>query len=122
MVEFALVLPVLLLMGFGAIEFSRALTVQQVLTNAAREGARAGIVPNATKSDATNKVKENVTVGNIDPEAVAITVTPDVLYDATSGDDINVRVQVPYMDVTWLPVPRFLGDVILSSECTMRHE
>lgn len=39
-VEFALVLPVLLLILFGIIDFGRALNAQITLTQAAREGAR----------------------------------------------------------------------------------
>ena len=43
-VEFAIVLPVLLLILMGIIEFSFVLYDKAVLTNASREGARAGIV------------------------------------------------------------------------------
>ena len=43
-VEFAIVLPVLVLLLFGSIEFGLLLYNQQVMTNASREGARAGIV------------------------------------------------------------------------------
>ena len=43
-VEFAIVLPVLVLLLFGTIEFGLLLYNQQVMTNASREGARAGIV------------------------------------------------------------------------------
>jgi hypothetical protein len=43
-IEFAIILPVLLLLIFGIIEFSLLLYNKQVLTNASREGARAGIV------------------------------------------------------------------------------
>jgi len=39
-VEFALVLPALLLLVLGMIEFSRAYNTQLSITNAAREGAR----------------------------------------------------------------------------------
>jgi Flp pilus assembly protein TadG len=39
-VEFALVLPLLLLIVFGTIDFGRALNAQITLTQAAREGAR----------------------------------------------------------------------------------
>ena len=44
MVEFALVLPILLLILLGMIEFGIILYNQQVITNASREGCRAGIV------------------------------------------------------------------------------
>ena len=40
-VEFALLLPVLLLLVFGLIDFGRGLNAQVTLTQAAREGARA---------------------------------------------------------------------------------
>jgi Flp pilus assembly protein TadG len=39
-VEFALVLPILLLLVFGIVEFSRAYHVQSTLSGAAREGVR----------------------------------------------------------------------------------
>lgn len=40
MVEFALILPLLLMLVFGTIEFGRAYNAQNTLTHAAREGAR----------------------------------------------------------------------------------
>lgn len=43
-VEFALMLPLLVLLVFGIIEFSVLLFDKAVLTNASREGARSGIV------------------------------------------------------------------------------
>ncbi|RDU94554.1 TadE/TadG family type IV pilus assembly protein [Trinickia dinghuensis] len=44
LVEFAIVLPLLLLVVFGIIEFSLAIYDKAVITNASREAARAGIV------------------------------------------------------------------------------
>ena len=49
-VEFAVVAPVLFLLVFGMIEFGRMVMVQQVLTNASREGARVGILDGSTTS------------------------------------------------------------------------
>lgn len=39
-VEFAMLLPILIMLAFGIMEFGRAYNVQATLTNAAREGAR----------------------------------------------------------------------------------
>lgn len=49
MVEFALILPLFLLLIFGMIEFGFIFFNMQVLTNAAREGARYGIVAKTTR-------------------------------------------------------------------------
>ncbi len=43
-VELALVLPLLLLVLFGTVEYGTMMYDQAIITNAAREGARAGIV------------------------------------------------------------------------------
>ena len=52
LVEFALILPLFLLLLFGMITFSIALYDKTVLTMATREGARAGVmyVPNRTNN------------------------------------------------------------------------
>jgi Flp pilus assembly protein TadG len=51
MVELAIVLPLLLVVLFAIIEFSIALYDKAVLTNASREGARAGIVSQSPRVD-----------------------------------------------------------------------
>ena len=43
-VEFALLLPLLLILVFGIIDFGRMLNAQITLTEAAREGARASVL------------------------------------------------------------------------------
>jgi hypothetical protein len=48
-VEFAIVLPLLLLLLFGIVEFGFLLYNKAMITNAAREGARAGIVFDETR-------------------------------------------------------------------------
>src|SRR5690606_28464820 len=48
-VEFALVVPLLLVVLFGIIDFGFMLYDKAMLTNAAREGARAGIVLRETR-------------------------------------------------------------------------
>ncbi|MHA7153846.1 TadE/TadG family type IV pilus assembly protein [Arthrobacter sp. TMN-50] len=45
-VEFALILPILLLLVFGTVEFGRAYNTQVTLTHAAREGVRAMAIHN----------------------------------------------------------------------------
>jgi Flp pilus assembly protein TadG len=52
-VEFALVLPLLLLVIAGIVDFGRALFTQVILTNAAREGARAAIFTSITPGPQT---------------------------------------------------------------------
>ena len=48
LIETALTLPLLLLVSVSIFEFGRAYQMTQVLTNAAREGARVAVLPGST--------------------------------------------------------------------------
>ncbi len=51
LVEMAFVLPVFMMVTLGIVEFGRAMMVGQLVTNAAREGARLGIIDGNTNND-----------------------------------------------------------------------
>ena len=50
-VEFALVLPVIILLMMGGLELGRAVMVDHVLEEAARAGCRVAVFENSTKQD-----------------------------------------------------------------------
>lgn len=120
--EFAMVLPLIMMLGLGIVEFSRAMTVQQILTNAAREGAREAVLPDSSVAEVRDLIAANVRTGRIDPNAVEVTLNPASLSGVKSGVTITVNLQVPYGDVSWVPMPKYLANAVLSSECAMRHE
>jgi Flp pilus assembly protein TadG len=73
LVETAIMLPILLLVCVGIFEFGRAFQTWQVLTNAAREGARIAILPNATTAEVQARVVQYVTAGQL-PNTPTVTV------------------------------------------------
>ena len=96
--------------------------VQQLLTNAARSGARVAVIDGATASGATSTVSNYLEGGSVDPQDLTITITPKNLAKTDTGDAISVAVSVPYDDISWLPAPWFLGGTTLKANCTMRRE
>ena len=89
-VEFALILPILLLLVLGLVEFSRVFNVQISLSNAAREGARVMAIendPGLARSAATAaapSVNPSVAAGDITVNnctATIKTVTMTINYD-----------------------------------------
>lgn len=118
-VEFAVVAPVFLLLVFGIIEFGRMVMVQQVITNAAREGARQGIIPGSSSSQVNKTVSTYLTGTSIGGATTSVSPDPAA---ATYGQAITVTVSVPFTSVSWLPAPFFLGNSTLKSSCTMRSE
>jgi Flp pilus assembly protein TadG len=65
LVEFALVLPMLLLVVLGIAEFGFIFQRYEVVTNAAREGARMAVLPGYTTADVTARVRVYVTQGRV---------------------------------------------------------
>lgn len=75
LVEFALILPIVLLVLVGTIEVSRILFVYSNLTNAAREGARYGMVDPGDYSGINTRVLETLILTL--PENVSVNIKYD---------------------------------------------
>jgi Flp pilus assembly protein TadG len=123
-VEFAIVAPIFFLLIFGMIEYGRLVMVQQVLTNATREGARRAILQDATVSSVTTVVRNYLTNSSINGNNpnLTISVTPDPQTAGPSDESITVSVSLPFRDVSWLPSPLFLNATTLNSSSVMRRE
>ena len=119
-VEFALVAPILITLVLGMIEVGRAVMVQQLLVNATREGARAAVLETATVSSVKTYVQDYLSGMSIAITSDKIAVQPDPV-TATSNTPISVSVSVPYSDVNWLPVPKFVSGNLQAST-SMRLE
>lgn len=109
-VEFALILIPLVLLVFGAIEFSTLIYDKAMITNASREGARAGIVysyPNRiSDAEIVNVVNtycsnHMISLGGDSPVGTTITRTGN-----SSGDSLTVTVSYVYQ---FLILPSFMS-------------
>jgi Flp pilus assembly protein TadG len=103
-VEFAFVLPLLLLLTFGIIEFGFFVYNKQIITNAAREGARIGIIATqprvpASGADSITSIVDAycsnylVTFGNT---SSAVTTVTGYAPDAGFGSNLSVKVDYEY--------------------------
>lgn len=120
LVEFAMVAPVFFLFMVGAIEFGRAIMVQEVLTDASREGARVGILDGSTTSDVAAAANSYLSAMSI--SGTTVTVSPLNPGSSPSGTQVTVTVSVPYNSVTWVPAPWFLGGATLKASTAMMRQ
>jgi len=89
-VEFAIILPLLVILVFGIIDVGLLLYNKQVITNASREGARAGI----TRSTSIENVVENYCLHRLFPDG---TLPSDIAISGENGDFQNdLKVTVTY--------------------------
>jgi Flp pilus assembly protein TadG len=126
-VEAAIILPVFLIFLFGIFEAGRFLNTRQVLTNAAREGARLAVTPLTgtntlpTTSEIQDRVNEYLASANI--TGATTTVNPAVSVVTGSVTTVYTQVQVQKVyDV--LTVPYFFNilQIPLTGEALMRNE
>lgn len=134
-VEVAIVLPLLILVIFGIIEFSLLLYNKQVITNAAREGARVGIIVRTPPRDSgqeNQEIKDTiknyarnylVTFGSDTLEDDDITISRQGM---TFGDDLEVVVDYEYkFFVLNNPISQIwggIGPINFSATSIMRME
>lgn len=120
MVEFALVSPLFLCLIVGIIEVGRAVVVQQLLTNASREGARyAGYDSTTQTSTVTNAVSAYLSDVGINGATTAVSPS---LATVADGQPVTVTVSVPFTRVSLLPTPILLGNKTLQASTVMCRE
>src|SRR5829696_5063466 len=80
LLEMAMTLPLLLLVSVAIFELGRAYQTQQILTNAAREGARMAVLPDASTANIQTRVRDYLAMGQL---SNVNTATVNVITTAT---------------------------------------
>jgi Flp pilus assembly protein TadG len=119
-VEFAVVGPLLFAMVLGLVEFGRAIMVEQTLVSAAREACRVAVLAGTTEEDVSDRATASLSACGI--TNFTLTMSPEQPSSAAEGTPITVTITVPFNNVTWLPIPLYLGGKNLSASSVMRRE
>ena len=129
LVEFGFILPLLVVITFGIIEFGVLIYNQQIITNASREGARAGIVASATRlpdtgANSIDSVVQKYCATYLVTFGAQNSPTTVVTHPNTSfGNPLTVQVKYIY---SFLVIPNFIPAInkIKNMQATtvMRYE
>ena len=125
-IEFAIVLPLLVVLLFGIVEFSILFYDKAMITNASREGARAGIVysdPRPTDGDIAGVVTAYCGSNLITFGSGTVNTIVSRGGSGVSGDPLSVTVGYQY---DFLVLPNFVsalaGGINLTAQTVMRLE
>ena len=129
LLEAAITLPLILLVCVGIFEFGRAYQTWQVLTNAAREGARVAVISGTTDTDVTGRVRNYMQGGALPNYATAaVTIVHGV---PLTGSDLGTQVKIdyPFNFIVLNPVVRLVAPasttgspITMHSTAVMRNE
>ena len=133
LIETAMIMPLILLVSVSIFEFGRAFQTLQVLTNAAREGARIAILPNTTPSDVQSRVTtylQNGQLPNYNTAIVSVNQNATMSIGATTAAASVVTVNYPFSFMVLGPVANLVagggtlgsGPLNLTASTEMRNE
>ncbi len=120
--ETALVLPVLLLMAFGTVEFGHYFFVKHTLQGAAREGARRAIVSGAANTDINTSVQNAMSAAGYASNVYTITTSPANVASAASGSNVSVTVSCTWGTVGVRPMGLMSAGKNVNAVAVMRKE
>ena len=108
LVEAAITIPILLLISVAIFEFGRAYQTWEVVTNAAREGARVAILSGSSDADVRTRVNQYLTGGGLPTLGDSqIVLNRAVALTATSTAS-QVQVNYPFSFIVLNPVVRLV--------------
>lgn len=117
LVEFALIIPVLLLLVVGVMEFGLVINQYMVMAEAAREGARSAAL-GGSNDTVTTVVK--TAASSIDTSQLTISISPTTT--RIRGNGVTVIVKKPVKSITTMMSPFFPAGFMVQGSATMRVE
>ena len=129
LLETAITIPLILAVCVAIFEFGRAYQTWQVLTNAAREGARVAILAETTDAQVTTAVRTYMQSGQLPKyDTATVSVERTVPFGANTASKVTVT--YPFDFTVLNPVMRLLnseatagkGATMMTSSALMRNE
>ena len=132
LIEMALVLPLLMLIIMGIIDFGFLFREMNVVTNAAREGARAGVLPGySADANVSNRVQQYLNASGIPgtcPSATCVVSSPTITvspagFPSFQARDVRVTIFHRFSFLSpFSALVRSFSSVALTGRAVMRVE
>src|SRR5579872_2554321 len=94
--EMLLVLPMLLMLSLGVVEYGYYAFVKNTLQGAAQTAVRAAIPASASNSDVTTAISTMMTAAGLQNSGYTVTLSPSDVSTASEGQSITVTITVSW--------------------------
>jgi Flp pilus assembly protein TadG len=131
-IETALTLPIVFLVSVGIFEFGRAYQTWQVITNAAREGARVAVLSGMSNGDVETRVRSYMSSGQLSGASsagVTVNRNASLPIGTVTATASQVTVNYPFQFVVLQPVANLVvsgstlgAPITMTASAEMRNE
>jgi Flp pilus assembly protein TadG len=132
LIETALTLPIVLVISISIFEFGRALQVWQLLTNAAREGARVAVLPGATSAGTKQRVLDYMAAGglpNRNANQITVNSNAQIIMSGNPVSASQITVAYPFNFMLLNPIMQLIvrgsrvgAPITMTASALMRNE
>ncbi|MDB4370694.1 pilus assembly protein [Mariniblastus sp.] len=120
-IEFACVLPFLVLFLMGSVEVGRGVMVKHVLEEAARAGCRVAVFESSSAADVQSIVGTAMDAANLSSANYTVTIDPPNPQGLQAFQPVTVSIEMNFADVSWIPTT-FLKGKSVGGVCVMPAE
>jgi Flp pilus assembly protein TadG len=127
-IETAIAIPIVCLIGVGVVEFGRAYQTWQVLTNAAREGAKVAVIAGSTDAEVESAIRTYMRAERL-PNASTTPVVLDRHVNLGPATGTRITIEYPFDFIMLNPAVQLVrpdsttgAPLTMSAVATMRNE
>lgn len=120
--DMALVMPILLSLTFGTVEYGHYFYVKHCLQGAAREGARVAITSSADNAAVNSAITTSMTACGLQSSGYTVTLTPSNVAGLAEGTSMTVSVQCNWGTVGMRPMKLIGATKTVQGITVMRKE
>ena len=132
LIETALTLPIVLVISISIFEFGRALQVWQLLTNAAREGARVAVLPGSTPDVVKQRALDYMAAGGLQNRAlnqINVQSNAQIIMSGNPVSASQVTISYPFNFMLLNPIMQLIvrgsrvgAPITMTASALMRNE
>ena len=122
LVEAAILLPILLLMLFGMVEYGGLFWRASQLEATARTAVRAGALSGGSTSAVNTTISSMMSAAGLASSGYSVTLNPGDPSSLVVGSQFTVTISVPYPNISLTMCPLVPTPATLTRSCTMAKE
>jgi Flp pilus assembly protein TadG len=111
MLELMLVLPILLMLSFGVVDYGYYFYLKNTLQGAAQAGARSAVPATATNASVTTAVANILTAAGLASSSYTVTLNPSDISTAVAGSTVTVTINCTWANVGTHALSSSLGGI-----------